>query len=100
MKRIRMRWLTVVPLLGLAAWPWAAAAPTLSAPLDPQQKIERKHLPALVFRGTARSKGSFTSLQEARATYERASKGPAEKLATGFRAALDVLGGAGHHVMD
>ena len=39
--------------------------------MNPQQKIERKHLPALVFRGTARSKGSFTSLQEARATYER-----------------------------
>jgi len=35
-------------------------------------RIERKHLPALVYRnGSRRSFGEFSSLQEARAAYER-----------------------------
>ncbi len=34
-------------------------------------KLERKHLPTLVYRGGARSTGDFSSLHQARAAYER-----------------------------
>ncbi|MBI3933823.1 MAG: sigma-54-dependent Fis family transcriptional regulator, partial [Acidobacteria bacterium] len=41
--------------------------------MNPQPRIERKHLPALLFRQDHRRKGSgeLTTLQQARAAYER-----------------------------
>jgi len=39
--------------------------------MNPQQRIERKHIPALTPRPAARGQASFSTLQEARAAYER-----------------------------
>ncbi len=39
--------------------------------MNPQQRIERKNIPALISRTASRGAGGFSSLQEARAAYER-----------------------------
>ena len=39
--------------------------------MNPQPRIDRRHLPALVGRAAGRARGNFSSLQEARAAYER-----------------------------
>jgi two-component system nitrogen regulation response regulator NtrX len=39
--------------------------------MNPQQRIERKNIPTLIARSNARGRGGFSTLQEARASYER-----------------------------
>jgi len=39
--------------------------------MNPQQRIERKHIPALVSRASGRGQAGFSTLQDARAAYER-----------------------------
>ncbi len=39
--------------------------------MNPQQRIDRRHLPPLLGRGAGRPRSDFSSLQEARAAYER-----------------------------
>ena len=39
--------------------------------MNPQQRIERKHIPALISRTSGRGQTGFSTLQEARAAYER-----------------------------